>query len=83
MKTYQGQRTERGCVVTVDGEPLQNYGSILSGNATTAFDWGYIGCGQLSVAALSDLLGNDCQGKGHVEAFENAVVAACRTMAGP
>jgi hypothetical protein len=37
MRTYQGERTEDGCVVTVDGRPLRMR-SDLSGNATTAFD---------------------------------------------
>ena len=49
--------------------------SNLSGNATTAFDWGYVGTGQLSVALLADLLGNDAKAKAMCEAFENAVVA--------
>ena len=74
MKTYHGKRTEQGCEVTVDGEPLQMR-SNLSGNATTAFDWGYVGTGQLSLALLSDLLGNDAKAKAMCEAFENAVVA--------
>jgi len=52
MKIYHGERTARGCEVTVDGRPLQMR-SDLTGNATTAFDWGYIGTGQLSVALLS------------------------------
>ena len=47
MKTYHGDRTQQGCVVTVDGKPLLPR-SDLSGNATTAFDWGYAGGGQLS-----------------------------------
>ena len=37
MRTYHGQRTARGCEVTVDGRPLRMR-SDLSGNATTAFD---------------------------------------------
>src|SRR4030095_11549103 len=74
MKTYHGQRTQRGCEVTVDGKPLQMR-SNLSGNATTAFDWGYVGTGQLAVALLADLLGNDAKAKALSAAFENAVVA--------
>ena len=74
MKTYHGKRTERGCEVTVDGKPLRMC-SNLSGNATNAFDWGYVGGGQLSVALLADLLGNDAKAKSMCEAFENAVVA--------
>jgi hypothetical protein len=74
MKTYQGKRTEQGCEVTVDGQPLRMR-SNLSGNATTAFDWGYVGTGQLSVALLADLLGNDRKAKAMCEAFEREVVA--------
>jgi Family of unknown function (DUF6166) len=74
MKTYCGERTERGCEVTVDGKPLRMC-SNLSGKATNAFDWGYVGGGQLSVALLADLLGNDAKAKSMCEAFENAVVA--------
>jgi hypothetical protein len=58
MKTYHGERAARGCEVTVDGTPLQKR-SDLTGNATTPFDWGYVGTGQLSVALLSDFLGDD------------------------
>jgi hypothetical protein len=74
MRTYRGKRTERGCEVTVDGKPLRMR-SNLSGNATTAFDWGYAGTGQLSVALLADLLGSDAKAKAMCEVFENAVVA--------
>jgi len=74
MKVYHGERTERGCKVTVDGAPLR-LRSDLSGNAYTAFDWGYVGNGQLSVALLSDFLGDDPKAKALCEAFDNEVVA--------
>ena len=74
MKTYHGNRTERGCEVTVDGEPLPHR-SDLSGNATSAFDWGFVGTGQLSVALLSDFLGDDPKAKAMCDAFEKKVVA--------
>ena len=74
MKSYHGERTARGCEVTVDGDPL-GVRSDLSGNATTAFDWGYVGTGQLSLALLSDLFGNDTKAKAMSEAFEREVVA--------
>ncbi len=74
MKTYHGKRTDQGCEVTVDGEPLRMC-SNLSGNATTAFDWGYVGTGQLSVALLSDHLGNDLMAMSMSEVFEREVVA--------
>jgi hypothetical protein len=74
MKTYRGERTERGCEVTVDGKPLRMR-SDLSGNATTAFDWGYVGTGQLSLALLSDLLGSDRKAKAMSDVFEEKVIA--------
>jgi hypothetical protein len=74
MKTYHGERTEQGCEVTVDGEPL-SVRSILSGNATTGFDWGYVGTGQLSLALLSNLLGNDLKATAMSGTFEREVVA--------
>jgi hypothetical protein len=74
MKTYHGDRTTRGCIVTVDGKPLQPR-SDLSGNATTAFDWGYVGGGQLALALLADYFGDDRKAKAMAEAFEKAVIA--------
>ena len=74
MKVYHGERTARGCEVTVDGRPLRMR-SDLTGNATHPFDWGYIGTGQLSVALLSDLLGDDAKAKALAGAFEQKVVA--------
>ena len=78
MKFYHGERTERGCEVTVNGRPLQKR-SDLTGNATTPFDWGYIGTGQLSVALLSDFLGDDSKARALAEAFEQNVVAKLPT----
>ena len=57
MRVYHGERTDDGCKVTVDGVPLR-VRSDLSG-ASAAFDWGYVGNGQLSLALLSDLPGNE------------------------
>ena len=74
MKVYHGERTEHGCVVTVDGKQLRPC-SDLSGNATTAFDWGYIGGGQLALALLHDLLGDDRRAKALYPSFEEKVVA--------
>jgi hypothetical protein len=73
-KTYQGERTEFGCEVTVDGNrlPLR---SDLSGSRTTTFDWGAIGSRQLSLALLSDFLGDDEQAIRLQDAFEQQVVA--------
>ena len=74
MKVYHGERTARGCEVTVDGRPLRMR-SDLTGNAAHPFDWGFIGTGQLSVALLSDILGDDTEAKSLAGAFERKVVA--------
>ena len=74
MRTYHGERTRQGCTVTVDGRPLR-VRSDLSGNATTAFDWGFAGSGQLSLALLSDFLGDDRRAEALAPAFEQEVVA--------
>jgi hypothetical protein len=75
MKTYRGERTEHGCEVTVNGSPLR-VRSVLSGNATTPFDWGYVGGGgQLSLALLADFFGSDVKAKAMAEVFEKQVIA--------
>jgi len=74
MKTYHGERTVHGCKVTVDLHPLRMR-SDLSGNATTPFDWGYIGGGQLSLALLADYFGSDVKAKALAEVFEKHVIA--------
>jgi hypothetical protein len=49
--------------------------SDLSANATTPFDWGYIGGGQLSLALLSDFFGSDRMAKAMAKVFEQEVIA--------
>ncbi len=60
--------------MTVDGLPLRMR-SNLSGNATTAFDWGYVGTGQLSLVLLTRFLGDDRTAGALAHAFEKQVVA--------
>jgi hypothetical protein len=74
MKTYHGERTVNGCEVTVNLRPLRMR-SDLSGNATTPFDWGYIGGGQLSLALLADYFGSDRKAVAMAEVFEKHVIA--------
>jgi hypothetical protein len=74
MSVYRGERTDEGCVVTVDRVPLPAR-SDLSG-ATAPFDWGYVGNGQLSLALLAHLLGDGQKAKALCAAFERAVVAS-------
>lgn len=73
MRVYHGERTDDGCKVTVDGLPLP-VRSDLSG-AVAAFDWGYVGNGQLSLALLSDLLGDGQKAKSLFKVFERGVLA--------
>lgn len=74
MKTYRGERTEFGCEVTVDGSPLRLRADLSSGTTTT-FDWGQPGSRQLSLALLSDLLGDDEKATRLCGLFEREVVA--------
>ena len=79
VRTYHGERTERGCVVTVDGRPLRPRPDLsgpesASGSGTTAFEWGDAGGVQLSLALLADFLGDDARARGLYEAFEREVV---------
>ena len=73
MKVYHGERTREGCRVTVDGVPLRVC-SDLSG-AIAPFDWGYVGNGQLSLALLSDLLGDGQRAQALCKSFDREVVA--------
>ena len=54
MSVYQGTRTPAGCMVTVDGEPLDPR-LDLRDHSPTGFNWGYSGSGptQLALAILA------------------------------
>ena len=73
MRVYHARRSPNGCQVTVDGAPLKPR-SDLSG-AIAAFDWGYTGNVQLSIALLSDLLDDPQQAMALCERFDREVVA--------
>jgi hypothetical protein len=74
MKIYHGERTTRGCEVTVDGTTLLRRAD-LSGNDSSPFDWGFIGTGQLALAILSDFLGDDPKARAMCAQFEKEVIA--------
>ena len=59
MPVYRGARTDEGCVVTVDGKPL-NPRLDLYNHSPTGFSWGFGGSGpaQLALAILADCLGD-------------------------
>ncbi len=54
--------------------PLPRH-SDLSGNASSPLDWGFIGTGQLSMAILSDFLGDDSRAKTMCDSFDRKVIA--------
>ena len=76
MKTYTGDRTIDGVVVTVDGKPLDDQTSrrLYSPNG---FEWSYEGPepSQLAFAILVDHLGDDAAAAALQEKFMRAVVA--------
>lgn len=66
-RTYAGRRTDSGCAVTVNGEPLPPRLDLFN-HSPAGFEWGYGGSGpaQLALAILADALAND------PEAFKGA-----------
>jgi len=60
MSVYKGTRTPQGCVVTVDGEPLDPRLDLWN-HSPTGFEWGYGGSGpaQLALAILAHHYRND------------------------
>lgn len=54
MSIYKGTRTPQGCVVTVDGEPLDPRLDLYN-HSLTGFEWGFAGSGpaQLALAILA------------------------------
>lgn len=76
MKTYEGERTLRGVVVTVNGTPLPPRTDLHCFNKT-GFEWTYVGPGprQLALALLADHLGDDAEALRLSEAFMQNLVA--------
>ena len=76
MKTYAGDRTIDGILVTVDGRPLDQRLDLrrYSGNG---FEWTYEGAEsrQLALAILADHLGDAERALALVEPFMREVVA--------
>ena len=75
-KTYEGQRTIDGIVVTVDGEALDERTNVKR-FTDYGFEWSYEGASpqQLALAILADHLGNDEQALSRSEAFMTSVIA--------
>ncbi len=76
MRTYAGDRTIDGIVVTVDGEPL-DLRLDLHRYTENGFEWTYEGAEsrQLALAMLADHLGDPDRARLLVEPFMRAVVA--------
>jgi Family of unknown function (DUF6166) len=76
MKTYAGERSLSGALVTVDGVPLPPRLDVYS-FSRTGFEWSYAGPApqQLALALLADHLNDDGLALKLSEPFMRAVVA--------
>ena len=76
MKTYAGDRTIDGIIVTVDGESLAPR-LDLHCYSDNGFEWTYEGAesNQLALAILADHLGDDRLALSLAEPFMRAVIA--------
>ncbi len=76
MKTYTGDRTIDGLIVTVDDEPLDQRLDIRR-YSENGFEWTYEGAAsrQLALAILADHLGDADRALSLVEPFMSEVVA--------
>ena len=76
MKTYEGQRTIDGLVVTVDGRPLDEHYEVKR-FTRYGFEWSYEGESpqQLALAILYDHLGDKERAVALSQPFMKAVVA--------
>ena len=76
MKVYKGVRAAQGCVVTVDGAPLDPR-LDLKRHSTAGFEWGYDGTGprQLALAILADYFGDGSQALSQHKTFAETVIA--------
>ncbi|MDX1431256.1 MAG: DUF6166 domain-containing protein [Gammaproteobacteria bacterium] len=76
MKTYAGDRTIDGIIVTVDEQPLDPR-TDLKAFSVNGFEWTYEGdeSRQLALAILADHLGDDRRALALAEPFMRTVVA--------
>ena len=76
MKTYAGDRTIDGLVVTVDGTPLDQR-LDLQALSDNGFEWTYEGPepAQLALAMLANHLQDDARALSLTQAFMRTVVA--------
>lgn len=76
MKTYQGDRTIDGIVVTVNGAPLADRRDIID-LSDDGFEWSFEGDApaQLALAILADHLGDAAKAKRLYQPFMREIVA--------
>lgn len=76
MKTYRGDRTIDGIVITVDGEALPERTDIRA-ISRDGFEWSYEGDApaQLALAILADHYGDDARALAEHERFMREAVA--------
>ncbi|MEM9359563.1 MAG: DUF6166 domain-containing protein [Pseudomonadota bacterium] len=76
MKTYMGDRTIDGIVVTVDGEPLNDRRDVQT-LTEDGFEWGFEGpaAAQLALALLADHLDDSGEAVRLHDAFMREIVA--------
>lgn len=76
VKTYQGDRTIDGILVTVNGAPLDEHREIKT-LTEDGFEWGFEGpaSAQLALAILADHLGDNARALALHDAFMREVVA--------
>lgn len=76
MKTYRGDRTIDGIVVTVDGTPLPERTDIRA-LSRDGFEWSYEGAApaQLALAILADYYGDPAKALAGHERFMRDAVA--------
>ena len=76
MKTYKGDRTIDGIVVTVNGEPLDQRLDLKT-LSHDGFEWSFVGpaSAQLALAILADHTGDDGKTLRLYEAFTREMVA--------
>jgi len=76
MKTYEGERSLAGALVTVDGHPLDPR-LDLARYSRTGFEWSYAGNEprQLALALLADHLADDARALALCKRFMQDVVA--------
>jgi len=80
MKTYKGLRGAEGCLVTVDGAPLDPRHDLRR-YSEGSFEWGYDGTGprQLALAILAEHFGDSTRALDYHRVFAETVIAELKS----